>query len=132
MEWLFTDGSYIRARQHSTGAATDDSEAIGKSRDGNTTKIHLSVDACGFPVAFDITGDNVNGCTAAPKLPAKTPEAETVIADKAYDSRAVREQVIKQGGKPAIPGKKNSVAGKMILIGICTNIIIWWRMHLHV
>ena len=111
MEWLFMDGSYVRAHQHSAGAATDSSEAIGKSRGGNTTKIHLSVDACGFPVAFEITGGDVNDCTAAPELLAKAPEAEVVVADKGYDSQAVRDQVVEQGGKPVIPRRKNSVVG---------------------
>ena len=102
---------YIRAHQHSAGAATDSSEANGKCRGGITTKIHLSVDACGFPVAFEITGGDVNDYTAAPELLAKTPEPETVVADKGYDSQAVRDQVVKQGGKPVIPRRKNSVVG---------------------
>ena len=41
VEWLFIDGSYVKAHQDSTGAATEDAEAIGKSRAGNTSKIHL-------------------------------------------------------------------------------------------
>ncbi|WP_345195508.1 IS5 family transposase, partial [Kistimonas scapharcae] len=100
MEWLFMDGSYVRAHQHSAGAATEDAEAIGKSRGGNTTKIHLSVDACGLPVAFEITGGEVHDCSAAPVLLAKTSDAETVIADRGYDSQLVRDQVVEQGGKP--------------------------------
>lgn len=111
MEWLFIDGSYVRAHQHSAGAATEEAEAIGKSRGGSTTKIHLSVDACGLPVAFDITGGEVNDCTAAPALLAKTPDAETVIADKGYDSQSVRDQVVEQGAKPIIPRRKNALAG---------------------
>ena len=108
MEWLFIDGSYVRAHQHSAGAATEDAEAIGKSRGGNTTKIHLPVDACGFPVAFEITGGEIHDCTAAPVLLAKTPDAETVVGDKGYDSQPVRDQVVEQGGKPVIPRRKNS------------------------
>ncbi|MGI2026581.1 IS5 family transposase [Endozoicomonas acroporae] len=111
MEWLFVDGSYVRAHQHSVGAAKNDAEAIGKSRGGNTTKIHLSVDVCGLPVAFEITGGEVNDCTAAPALLAKTPEAETIIADKGYDSKPLHDQVVKQRGKPIIPRRKNSVVG---------------------
>ena len=37
-EWVFLDGSIVRAHQHSTGAATESSEQIGKSRGGNSTK----------------------------------------------------------------------------------------------
>lgn len=111
MEWLFMDGSYVRAHQHSAGAASKDAEAIGKSRGGNTTKIHLSVDACGLPVAFEITGGETNDCTAAPVLLENTPDAETVIADKGYDSQTVREKIVSQGGRSVIPRRKNSVVG---------------------
>ncbi|MDE9528462.1 transposase, partial [Xenorhabdus bovienii] len=54
-EWLFIDGSIIRAHQHSAGAATDKDEAIGKSRGGRSTKIHLAVDSQGLPVHFELS-----------------------------------------------------------------------------
>ena len=111
MEWLFVDGSYVIAHQHSSGAAAEDDEAIAKSRGGNTTKIHLSVDACGYPVAFEITGGNIHDSTAAPQLLAQTLDAESVIADRGYDREALREQFVEQGGHPVIPRKKNSRKG---------------------
>lgn len=46
LEWEFIDGSIVKAHQHSTGAASDKDEAIGKSVAGNTTKIHMAVEAC--------------------------------------------------------------------------------------
>ncbi|WP_141554567.1 IS5 family transposase, partial [Xenorhabdus stockiae] len=52
-EWLFIDGSIIRAHQHSAGAASEENEAIGKSCGGLSTKIHLAVDSYGFPVHFE-------------------------------------------------------------------------------
>nr|MDT0252640.1 transposase [Endozoicomonas sp.] len=60
-------------------------------------EIHLSVDACGLPVAFEVTGGEVNDCTTAPVLLAKTPDAETVIGDKGYDSQGIRDQIVEQG-----------------------------------
>ena len=71
LEWELIDGSYVKAHQHSSGAASGENEAIGKSRAGNTTKIHLAVDAYGLPIEFVITGGEVNDCTAAPELIAK-------------------------------------------------------------
>ena len=50
LEWESIDGSYVKARQHSAGPASGETEAIGKSRAGNTTKIHLAVDAYGLPI----------------------------------------------------------------------------------
>jgi len=37
-EWEFIGGSYVKAHQHSAGARGADSQAIGKSRAGNTKK----------------------------------------------------------------------------------------------
>ncbi len=50
LEWIFIDGSYIRAHQHSSGACSESSEGIAKSRGGNASKIHLAVDAHGNPL----------------------------------------------------------------------------------
>ena len=66
MEWVFIDGSYAKAHQHSAGAASGNDEAIGKSRAGNTSKIHLAVDAHGLPIEFEITGGK---SMIAPRLP---------------------------------------------------------------
>ncbi|MQT46160.1 LysR family transcriptional regulator [Pseudomonas helleri] len=61
------DVSKQRYRQHSAGSeASEHSEAIGKSRVGNTSKIHLAVDAHGLPLALEITENDINDCTVAP------------------------------------------------------------------
>ena len=60
LEWEFIDGSIVKAHQHSAGAASDENQAIGKSRGGNTTKIHMAVDAYGLPIDFEITGGEVH------------------------------------------------------------------------
>ncbi|PJE80063.1 FAD:protein FMN transferase [invertebrate metagenome] len=39
-EWMFINGSYTNAHQHSSGAAAKNPEGIGKSREGLTSKIH--------------------------------------------------------------------------------------------
>ena len=59
-EWKFIDGSYVKAHQHSTGAASKQEQAIALSRDGNTSKIHLAVDSYGLPIEFIITGGDVH------------------------------------------------------------------------
>jgi len=72
--------------QHSAGAAGGQDPAIGKSRAGNTSKIHLAVDASGWPVAFEITGAQTHDCTQAPALIEKLPGGKTFIGDKGYPS----------------------------------------------
>ncbi len=110
-EWLFIDGSIIRAHQHSTGARTKNDEAIGKSRGGNSTKIHLAVDSYGLPVHFELSGGQVHDIIYAEKLVNKSPKSSYVIADKGYDSEKFREHVKKKGAISVIPRRKNSKKG---------------------
>ena len=93
------------------GAADKKPQAIGKSRAGNTTKIHLAVEGCGLPVEFEITGGDVNDCSVAPELIARLPDAQAIVADKGYDSECIREQIIKKGARAVIPRKRNSLKG---------------------
>ncbi|GLK59987.1 DDE transposase [Azotobacter vinelandii] len=69
------------------------------------------MDACGLPIAFEITGGQINDCTQASSLIAKVPDAESIIADRGYDSEAIREQIVQQGGQAVILRKRTSVKG---------------------
>ena len=95
-EWLMMDGSYIRAHQHAAGAAAcsgEDDHAIGISRGGTTSKMHLMV----------------NDVSIAPELIAAVDLAETevVSADKGYDSDKLRAQIEEEGSKANIPYKRD-------------------------
>ena len=48
---------------------------------GNTTKIHMAVDAHGLPIDFEITGGEVHDCKIAPEFIEKLPNAEHTVAD---------------------------------------------------
>ena len=111
LEWTFIDGSIVKAHQHSAGAPSKAEQAIGQSRGGNTSKIHLGVDAFGLPIDFDITSGEVHDCKAAPSLLDKLPMADYIIADKGYDSESFREKVRIKGSIPMIPRKGNSRVG---------------------
>ena len=93
LEWEFIDGSIVKAHQHSAGAASEENQAIGKSRGGNTTKIHMAVDAHGLLIDFEITGGVVHDCKVAPEFIEKLPDAGHTIADKGYDSEEVRDTI---------------------------------------
>lgn len=111
LEWEFVDGSIVKAHQHSAGAASRENQAIGQSRGGNTTKIHMAVDAHGLPIDFEVTGGEVHDCKAAPEFIEKLPAADFTIADKGYDSEEVREVIRKKSSTPVIPRKSNSKTG---------------------
>ena len=110
-EWEFIDGTIVKAHQHSSGAATNDTEAIGKSVAGNTTKIHLAADAYGLPVDFLITGGEVHDCKVAPEFIAQLPVASYTIADKGYDKEGLRDLIKQKKSIPVIPRKCNSTIG---------------------
>jgi transposase len=111
LEWSFIDGSIIKAHQHSAGLLNKEEQGIGKSVAGNTTKIHMAVDAHGLPIDFQITGGEVHDCKVAPEFIEKLPFSEYTIADKGYDSEEVRDIIRKKSSIPVIPRKSNSKIG---------------------
>ncbi len=110
-EWEFIDGSYVKAHQHSAGARGCEPQAVGKSRAGHTTKIHLAVDSYGLPIEFTVTGGEIHDSTAASELIEQLPPSTAIVADKGYDSRKIREQIKSKGACAVIPRRSNSVIG---------------------
>ena len=105
-DWVFADGSIVKAHQHSTGAATSDNECIGKSRGGNSTKIHLAVDSGGLPIYFELSEGQRNDITRAQSLVDHLQEINIFVSDKGYDSDSLREYIEAKGGTSVIP-KRN-------------------------
>ena len=70
---------------------------MGRSRGGLTTKIHALVDANGNPIALKLTeGQAHDGRSAADMLDA-IGAGQTLLADRAYDSDALRVALAKRG-----------------------------------
>ena len=65
-------------------------QALGRSRGGFSTKVHVSVDALGNPLRFILTGGQQHDITQADALIADY-AGEYVIADKGYDSQEFRQ-----------------------------------------
>ena len=61
------------------------SQALGRSRGGLTTKIHMLADALGRPLRFIVTAGQVGDITQAPAL-IDGQTGDAVLADKAYDT----------------------------------------------
>ena len=107
-EWVFIDGSYIRVHQHASGARNGFERAIGQSRGGRTTKIHLATDANGLPIDFKITGGGVHDSQVAKQLIDTVGEATYLIADKGYDAEHIRIYAQNKDMIPIIPLRSNS------------------------
>jgi transposase len=70
---------------------------MGRSRGGLTTKIHALVDACGLPIALKLTeGQAHDGRSAADMLDGLS-DGDTLLADRAYDSDALRQTLAERG-----------------------------------
>ncbi len=110
-EWLFLDASVIRAHQHSHGAPSGGEEAIGNSRGGRSTKIHLAVDSYGLPVHFELSGGQIHDVSRAEDLVDGAPPGEYVVADKGYDSQPLRAHIEAQESIPVIPRRQGSLIG---------------------
>ena len=110
-QWLFIDGSIVKVHQEGANVATPEAQDIGKSRGGNSTKIHLAVDSGGLPVHFELSGGQTHDVVHAESLVACSPPAEVVIADKGYDSDKLRGFIETSGSDSNIPRKSNKKKG---------------------
>ena len=83
-------------------------EGIGRSRDGRTGKVHAAADAAGRPLGLAISGGQLHDSQMMDTFPdCKTPSL-AIVADKAYDSRKIRQQIADEGGLAVIPSKGNA------------------------
>jgi transposase len=82
---------------------------MGRSRGGLTTKIHAVVDASGLPIALKLTeGQAHDGMSGADMLE-RLPMDCVVLADRGYDSDALRAQIAAQGALANIRPLDNRV-----------------------
>jgi transposase len=83
-----------------------ESQALGRSRGGFSTKIHASVDALGNPLRFLLTGGQRHDITQADDLIAAF-DFERVIADRSYDAEAFLRLIAEKQAEAVIPPRKN-------------------------
>jgi transposase len=106
MEYLILDSTVVRAHPCAAGALKKNggqaAQALGRSRGGFSTKIHISVDALGNPLRFKLTGGQRHDITQAEPLIAEC-EFDYLIADKSYDADHLLDVVVQQGAVPVIP-----------------------------
>ena len=77
-------------------------QALGRSRGGLSTKIHMAVRGLGCPVRLILTGGHRGDAPQAIPL-IEGLAADAVMADTAYDSDQIREAIAEKGAVAAIP-----------------------------
>jgi transposase len=83
-----------------------EAQALGRSRGGFSTKVHLAVDALGNPLRLLLTAGQ---CHDSPQASALIEgfAPQVLIADKGYDSGSLVESLTAKGIEVVIPPKKN-------------------------
>jgi transposase len=83
---------------------------MGRSRGGLTTKIHAVVDADGLPIAIKLTPGQAHDGRSAQGMLSSMRAGDILLADRAYDSDALRIEMTQRGAwaniKP-MPNRKN-------------------------
>ena len=84
-------------------------QALGRSRGGFSTKIHIKTDLDGHPIAFELTGGEKADAPHLPILLGLGPDVDprAVVGDKGYASQANRQAAKDRGAIAVIPHKAN-------------------------
>ena len=84
-----------------------ESQAIGRSKGGLSTKIHTQFDALGNPTDFHLTEGQIHDLVGSDYF-LEDFQADVLLADKAYDAdERVIQKLETQGKEAVIPPKKN-------------------------
>jgi len=109
IEHILIDSTIVRAHQHSAGALKSGPQAIGRSRGGLSTKLHLAIDAIGRPLRLILTEGQSADISCATEL-IEGLRAQAVIADKGYDANAFVQSIRAAGTKAVIPPRSNRIS----------------------
>jgi transposase len=121
LDWSmhFVDSTIVRAHQHAAGARGGQAgEALGRSRGGFSTKIHVRADRQGKALVLLVTAGQRHDQTMFEPLltqgqvrrqgrgrPRQRPRR--VVGDKGYSSRHIRHWLQRHGIRHTIPHKRN-------------------------
>ena len=103
LEHLLIDSTILRAHPCAAGAQRKHGEqALGRSRGGFSTKLHLSTDGLGNALRFRLTAGQASDIKQAPAL-VEGFDCQFVLGDKAYDSVHFLPRLEPKGAKAVIP-----------------------------
>jgi transposase len=93
------DSSSIWVHQHAANSKKNQtrSRCMGRSRGGLTTKIHALVDAMGLPIILKLTEGQAHDGRSAEDMYDTVRAGTDSLADRAYDSDALRHRLAERG-----------------------------------
>lgn len=86
-------------------------QALGRSRGGFSTKVHVTVDGLGNPLRFRLTAGQAHDITQAEAL-IDGLEFERIIADRGYAAQAFVDFVTEGGAEVVIPPHQRAKHGR--------------------
>lgn len=107
---LYVDSTVVRAHQHSAGGNVSGARELGRSRGGVGTKIHVVAADERTALGAALTPGQTHDAPAFDKAMCDLPDetaAEVVVADRAYDSNKIRDDLKAAGLKAVIPPRRN-------------------------
>ncbi len=116
--WM-VDGSIVRAHHASVGGSRKSrnatQNALGRSRGGYTSKLHLVCDHMGTPIGVVVTPGQINEPTVFESLMESIPfslrrstnRPTSLAGDKAYIAGYIEDWLAGHGIRNAIPNRKN-------------------------
>lgn len=121
LDWRthFVDGTVVRAHQHAAGAAGgQEHEALGRSRGGFSTKVHVRAEGGGKPLAFVVSGGERHESRYVEALlgqghvrrrargrPRVRPH--TLVGDRGYSYSTVRRLLARRHIRAVIPRRRD-------------------------
>ena len=102
---------------------TADEQALGRSRGGFSTKIHVLVDGLGNPLRLRLTAGQCHDSPHAPALVAGLTFTR-VIADRGYAGQAFIDLVVQGGAEVVIPAHQRAKQPR--------DYDRWWYRERHV
>jgi transposase len=82
-------------------------QALGRSRGGFSTKIHVLVDGLGYPLRLYLTAGQRHDIVQAHDLIVDF-DFDYLIADRSYTAQAFRDELSAKGTQAVIPSPKNA------------------------
>ena len=103
------DGTIVRAHRCAAGERTEEqNQALGRSRGGFSTKIHVRCNAAGLPIGVVLSEGEAHDVTAYDGLmQQRDSDPGAMLADKGYDSDTTHHDLRDSGATPEIPSRSN-------------------------
>ena len=125
LDWAthYVDGTVVRAHQHAAGAVGGQHrEALGRSRGGFSTKVHLRAEGGGKPIALVLSGGERHESRYVEALLARghvrragrgrpRVRPERLVGDKGYSYPTVRRALARRGVRAVIPRRRDQRPG---------------------